>query len=327
MRHIILFSAAFLAPMVITGQSQVSITQPSVGLSQIPLWIADEQGLFARHGVEALILNTDRARPVEKEIQIGVMGIPAAIAAVARGRDLKLLLTLNSELSDGYLVVRPGIHTAADLRGKRFGVLAIGKGYWISSILALQRLGLEPKRDRISFLEVGDLLRIVQSLQSGEIDAATLDPAQTMELKSKGFPILLDMRQANVPGIQSGMVVAGDYLRQHPDVVEKAVTALVEGIAFSLSPANERSVLKTMTTHLRITSLEAAGRGYESFLSRANRKLYASVAAIKSMQRVMALDDPKVLNVKVEEMIEERFLRKLDESGALDRIYSAYGVK
>jgi hypothetical protein len=58
-----------------------------------------------------------------------------------------------------------------------------------------------------------------------------------------------------------------------------------------------------------------------------NRKPYGSVAAMQNVQRVMALNDPKVLNVKVEDLVEDRFVRKLDESGVIDRLYSAYGVK
>jgi hypothetical protein len=62
-------------------------------------------------------------------------------------------------------------------------------------------------------------------------------------------------------------------------------------------------------------------------LSRVNRKPYASVAAIQNMQRVMALNDPKMLNVKVEDLFEDRFVRKLDRSGVIDQLYSTYGVK
>ena len=42
---------------------------------------------------------------------------------------------------------------------------------------------------------------------------------------------------------------------------------------------------------------------------------------------VVSLNDPKVLNVKVEELLEDRFVRGFDESGAIDRLYSTYGIK
>ena len=48
---------------------------------------------------------------------------------------------------------------------------------------------------------------------------------------------------------------------------------------------------------------------------------------MRNMQRVMALHDPKVLTVKIEDLADDRFVRKLDDGGAIDRLYQRYGVK
>jgi hypothetical protein len=48
---------------------------------------------------------------------------------------------------------------------------------------------------------------------------------------------------------------------------------------------------------------------------------------MRNMQRVMALNDPRVLNVNVEDLADDRFVRKLDDSGAIDRLYEGYRVK
>jgi hypothetical protein len=36
----------------------------------------------------------------------------------------------------------------------------------------------------------------------------------------------------------------------------------------------------------------------------------------------MARHDPKVLNVRIEDLVDDRFVRKLDESGVIDRLSS-----
>jgi hypothetical protein len=41
----------------------------------------------------------------------------------------------------------------------------------------------------------------------------------------------------------------------------------------------------------------------------------------------MARHDPKVLMVKVEDLVDDRLVRKLDEGGVVDRLYSTHGVK
>ena len=75
-----------------------------------------------------------------------------------------------------------------------------------------------------------------------------------------------------------------------------------------------------------LADMAAAERGYQD-LSNLNRKPYPAIESLKNVQKIMALHDPKVLNLKVEDLIEDRFVRKLDESGVIDRLYSTYGVK
>ena len=325
--HLAIFVAV---PCLLSGahvalaQTKVSISHIVIGPNQVPLWIAHEQGIFAKYGIDAQLLD----EPITGDFQFRVFGTPATIAAVAAGRDLKVVLSLDSGRVINHLVARPEIKTTDDLRGKRVGVTRIGTGFWIFSMLALEHLVLDPKRDRIDIVEVGgDTTQLAQALGAGEIDAAMLDPAQSTQLQAKGFTLLLDMTSANISAVQQALVVSGPYLREHPDVVEKVVAGLVEGIAFSLSPANKDIVLKTFMTHLKISSPSAAESGYRAFLARVNRKPYGSVAAMQNLQRVMALNDPKVLNVKVEQLIEDRFVRRLDQGGAIDRLYSAYGVQ
>src|SRR5437879_2194906 len=119
-----------------------------------------------------------------------------------------------------------------------------------------------------------------------------LDPAQGTQLRAKGFSLLLDMSAVDSSAVQQALVVNGAYLRENPDVVEKVVAGLVEGIAFSLSPANKDTVLKTLMAHLNITVPAAVESGYRAFLAHVNRKPYGSVAAMQNVQRVIALNDP-----------------------------------
>jgi ABC-type nitrate/sulfonate/bicarbonate transport system substrate-binding protein len=316
-------------PESVSAQTKVSIANLIVSSSHLPLWIAHEQGLFARQGIDAQVLLVERdvSRRIGDDVPFGVIGIPAAISAVAEGRDLKVLVTLDAARVTGHLVARPDIKTPEALRGKRFGVGRIGTGFWIHSILALDHLGLDPKRDGISFVELGTVPQLVQALEDGRIDAVVIDPGQSAQLRGKGFSLLLDMYPANILGVQSALVVVNAFSRQHADVVEKVVTGLVDGIGFSIAPQNAEAVRKTLMSHMKISSPAAAENGYRNFLSRVNRKPYASIPAMRNMQRVMALNDPKVLSVKIDDLADDRFVRKLDENGAIDRLYENYRAK
>lgn len=44
------------------------------------------------------------------------------------------------------------------------------------------------------------------------------------------------------------------------------------------------------------------------------------------MQRLLKTRNPKVGEIKAEDIIDNRIMRKLDESGFIDRIYAAQGA-
>jgi NitT/TauT family transport system substrate-binding protein len=315
-----------------SAQTKVTILHVLVGPKQAALWVAQEQGIFAKQGVDVQVLYFDPKRASRDQIMgdvFGAIGIPPALVLAAGGMDLKVVAAVNNASpTTQHLVTKPEIKTAADLRGKRYGINRIGTGSYITAMQALAYLGLDPNRDGITLVEskTGPL-GVVRALESGEIDAAGVDPLQSAQLRAKGFFLLFDTSATDLPGVQDGIAVAGPYLRERPDVVEKVVAGMVEGIAFSLSPQNKAIVVKTLMTRLNIASPEAAELAYEEFLTRVRGKPSVSVAAAQSYQSVLAFNDPRVLNVKIEDILEDRFVRALEENGTIDRLYNAYGVK
>ena len=70
----------------------------------------------------------------------------------------------------------------------------------------------------------------------------------------------------------------------------------------------------------------AVDGAYRAFMVRANRKLYPSIPAMRNMQRVIGLVDPRGLGIKLEDLAHDQVVRRLDESGTVGRLYKSYGV-
>jgi len=66
----------------------------------------------------------------------------------------------------------------------------------------------------------------------------------------------------------------------------------------------------------------AAENGYQEQLLTLNRKPYPSLEGLRNAQRLMALQNPKIGTLKIEDLIDSRFVRGLDETGFIDRLYS-----
>ena len=293
----------------------------------LSLWAAQEQGLFAKHGIDAQLIlirggSTLVASLLAGEIQMAFTSGVSVLGAAAQGVDVKMLSSISSRVS-WKLIANPQIKKTEDLRGKRFGVQSIVGSTWMYAMLALEQLGLEPKRDNISFLPIGDAVTIGHALEAGRIDAAVLDPALSRRLTNKGFSQLVDLAKTNAtfPGL--GLGVTRSYLEQQPATIERMVTSLTEGLAFVQSPANKAVVLKVLMKHLRINDPNVAEDGYQDQLLTLNRKPYPSLEGLRSAQRLMAQQNSKIAALKVDDLVDARFVRRLDESGFIDRLYGA----
>ena len=58
-----------------------------------------------------------------------------------------------------------------------------------------------------------------------------------------------------------------------------------------------------------------------------DRKPYANPAGVTNVIRLMKRSNPKVENVKPEALIDDRILKKIDQSGFIDEVMAKYGVK
>ena len=330
MAVVFLAALTLLAPagaFAASAPIRVNIGAASVSSSALSLWVAQEQGIFAKHGVEAQLVlirggSTLVASLLTGEIQMAFTSGVSVLGVAAQGVDVMMLTSISNRVS-WKLIASPQIKRAQDLRGKRFGVQSIVGSTWMYAMLGLEQLGLEPKRDNITFLPIGDPVVIAQALEAGRIDAAVLDPTLSRRLTAKGFSQLVDLAKTNAtfPGL--GLGVTRSYLEEQPATIEKVVTALTESLVFVQRPTNKSVVLKILMKHLRISDPNIADDGYQDHLLTLNRKPYPSLDGLRNAQRLMAQQNPKVAAMSVEQLIEARFIRKLDESGFIDRLYAS----
>ena len=79
--------------------------------------------------------------------------------------------------------------------------------------------------------------------------------------------------------------------------------------------------------HLRINDPAVAEEGYQDLLTGLERKPFPSIAGMRNTQRLLKPRNPKLETIKVEELIDDRIIRRLDESGFIAGLHATYGVK
>jgi NitT/TauT family transport system substrate-binding protein len=328
------FIVAFLGPgpdcQAASSPTKIVIAHAAMNARVLPLWTAKEQGFFLKYGVpfETIFIRqapTLVAALASGDIQIGYTGGTAVLGAAAGGVDLKILAAFTNRVTYD-VVARPGIKTPEELRGKKFGVQSIGGTVWMGAILALEHFGLDPDRDKVSLIAAGDQVVLAQALMVGTIDATVLDGVMSRTLREKGFTILAELSKLNLPISSVGIIARGSFIQKNPQAIENLLKALLEAEAFIFAPSNKAAVLNILKRYLRVGEQDAE-EGYKDVLTGIDRKPYPTLAGLRNVQRLMKLRNPNVEKVKVEELVEDRFLKKLDESGFIDGLYKAHSGK
>lgn len=282
------------------------------------LWVAAEQGFYRKHGVNVEVINI-RSGPqtmaaiASGDIQIAYTIPGTVLSAAAAGMDAVFFGGIVNR-ADGDFVVAPSIARAEDLKGKKLGVQSIGGGVWSLAMLALEHLGLEPSRDKIMVLVLGDQPILTQAMATGKIDAAYLGYTFSTLLKEKGFRVLLDIGKAPIAYQGLALAARRSYVQQNGAIIDAVLRGTLEGVAFIQKPANRDAALKSLTRHLRLSSSKEAESGYEVLQWLYSLDIHPNLRGIQNMQRLLAVTNPNVLKIKAEDVIDEEAARRVEKT-------------
>jgi hypothetical protein len=70
----------------------------------------------------------------------------------------------------------------------------------------------------------------------------------------------------------------------------------------------------------------AAEEGYLELLRVLERKPLPTVESMVHVQRLMKIQNPKIGEVKLDDINDVRLIKKLDDSGFIDRAFAAQGI-
>ena len=282
------------------------------------LWIGVEQGLFRKHGVEVEVINIrtgpqTMAALASGDILVAYASPGGVLGAAAGGMDVVFLAGVVNR-ADGDFVVAPDIRKAEDLRGKRVGVQSIGGGIWTFAMLALEHLGLEPTRDKIQLMIVGDQAVLTQALAAGRIDGAPLGYTFSGVAQGKGLRVMVDLGKVPIPYQGLSLVTQRSYVKKYPHVVDAVLRGTLESVAFIHNPANRERVLSSLARNLRLRSVHEAEGGYQVLEWLYSLDIKSSVKKLETMHRLLVMSNPRMKAMKVEDVVDEVPVQRVEKT-------------
>lgn len=290
--------------------------------TMIPIWVGIEKGLFRKHGVDPRALQTRSGPIMMATLASGgaplVWAAPSsALSATASGLQLGCFAVGNNRVPRE-LIVRKGIETLEDLRGKTFGVQSIGGGFWLSTMVVLDALGIDADKYRLNMRVIGDTGTVTQALITGNVDAMVVPYSYSDMAKRAGARSLADAGKLNIVYQATVMCTQKDSRAVTNDIMNALTKGVVESLVYILDPANKPYVREVLKKHLRLSRDEDVETSYRvSRLQMPNIDVALNAAAWRTVKRIVGKVNPKVQEVDLDQVIVNSSIQTLEASGFL----------
>jgi ABC-type nitrate/sulfonate/bicarbonate transport system substrate-binding protein len=217
------------------------------GAPNLPIFAGLANDSFARQGL-ALSLETTPSSVYQIEnLHSGQFDIAATAfdnvvayregqGAIDLGDDSDLFVFMGATRIELSLIAAPTIENVAGLEGQTIALDALATGFAFVLYDMLERAGLG--LEACDLAAIGATPQRWEAVRTGAAAATlTIEPFTSIA-RAQGFRVLATSTQA-LPNYQGGIFAArGQFLAEQADAVERFVRGYLEGLAWTLDPAN-----------------------------------------------------------------------------------------
>jgi len=316
----LLHGAAFAAG---APAESLTIGYSSFSGHYVPLWIAVEDRLGKKYGLDLKAVYAGRARPQQLLMSgetplVVATGTGALTSHVLGVKDQVIVLVFVNKVP-GVIVTRPEIRSAEDLRGK---VIGTGRPGALADTMVRyvlrSKLNLVPDRD-VRLLPVGEPALALQSMERGVVDAASFSGPQALMAKKMGFRELVSYDKLGIVYPYNTVTTLRQTVAKQPELIERVLKTLIEGIA--IFRTNKQKSIAVWRRYLRGAGDEILEESYPSTLTELEPAPMPSLAVIKSGLDILSLEYPQARQTDAAAIIDASIMRRIEQSGFIDVLY------
>ena len=288
-----------------------------------PLWVTKEAGHFDKNGlgVDLIYLSggTMAAQALTSgDIPFTLTGGSAIISSNLAGSGSMILLGIENAILFK-LVTAKDIKSAEQLRGKRLAVASLSGSTYQATLLALAHLGLKP--NEVTFISIASAPTRLAALNSGTVHGTVVLPPDTIVARRMGMNFLLDMGALGIE-FQNASISAGrQVLENKPEIARRFVKAMAEGV--HTYKTDKIFSFKVLRKYLKTDDPELLEESYSFYADKLPKKPYPTLKGIQEILHQLAKTNPKAAGSNPGQFVNVHFLRELDTSGFIDRLYAS----
>lgn len=293
----------------IAANSKIVISFSQLVPDQLPLWIAEDQGIFKKNGLNVELRyitgQTGLQTLLSGQTQLASIGAAEGVSAAGQGAKVQYIAAL-APVFTFVLYARPDVRNAGALAGQRVGITSATGSVGIATKVALTKLGLNP--DRVVLSPLGQVQNVNTALVRGAIKAAVSHPPGSLAFQSKGIRPLLDMVAEHVPYDDVALVGTSSFLKSNRAIAQKVVNSLTE--AAQVERSDQATSLRVLKARIKLTDDKIATQTYDFYRKVLPATLRPDVGQLKTAQDVLGQKDPKVRALNLNQLVDTSFVTR-----------------
>jgi ABC-type nitrate/sulfonate/bicarbonate transport system substrate-binding protein len=310
-----------LAQPLFAQMIRINVGYSAISGDAMPAWVAKDAGIFDKNGIDAQLVfftggTTAVMALVSADTPIAQLAGPAVVNSVLAGSDSVLVAGGVTSLNY-YLLSRPDIKTAEQLKGGSVAISRFGSASDFIARYALSKIGLNPGKD-VTIVQIGSTTARVDAALTGRVHATVVNPPASIIAQKRGMNILADLPKLGLVYQHTAAATTRKYIREHRDIVRRYVKSQVDAVhrIYTDKEGSIRALARYIGRNVERDVLE---RTWENMQSEAvlPKKQYPSVEGIKTI----LASEPKGKSAKPEDFFDASFIRELDQSGYIDSLY------
>lgn len=216
------------------GVKKLTVAVAAPGLPFLQLYVADEKGLFKKHGLDVEFVSVEGSAAATAAVQSGSADVTVSlpegvITAQAAGAPLKIIgATVNKNLYK--MFVADGIKSLSDLAGKKIAMLTEGNGTDIQARLLLDKEGAGQAKS--SFVATGALPNRLAAVKNGQVSGALLFPPFDLVAEKQGLKSLFSLDQLTEGYPNEVVATSQKAIKAKAESLQAFMDAIVEAAAY-----------------------------------------------------------------------------------------------
>lgn len=305
----------FCHPAAAQPLTKIRIGYPSISSRQAQLWVAKDEGLFRKYGLDVELIFLRGGQVAVQALASGdppLVTVGNVILANLQGSDNVLVASVENSY-DQIVFARPGtINRVDQLKGKRFGISGFGTATHNAAIILFKKFNLDPAKD-VALIATGPAPDRLAAMQTGKVDATFFNPSEAPLAAKAGFVEIIQMADLGVEVQGSGLATSRTFIRAHRDAVKSALKGYTEGIYFIF--ANKAATEKSLAKYMRTSDPDVLEYSYHHYLKRTPKKPYPTMKGIQYMLDMATAQFPQARSARPEQCVDLSFLQELEAEG------------